>query len=162
MTAFQQIKAECSSCHNWSGTDCTLIAPDTGCPYEKENKMMTYVGTKIIHAEPAEKDGQPGYKIVYPDNYESWSPKDVFELCYRPANNLTFGHALELLKQGQKVRRLGWNAKNQYITKIPAGNAMFQGYDMQDCFGIKNAQDKMQPGWVPSISDCLAEDWELA
>ena len=45
--------------------------------------MKTYIGTKIIQAEPVEKDGRPGYKVVYPDGYVSWSPKDVFEASYR-------------------------------------------------------------------------------
>jgi len=45
--------------------------------------MGTYVGTKIINAEPQEKDGNPGYKVIYPDGYVSWSPKAVFEEAYR-------------------------------------------------------------------------------
>ena len=60
--------------------------------------MDTYIGTKIIQAEPAyrcdgmvyPKSGQyprsmhmeDGYKVRYPDGYESWSPKDVFERSY--------------------------------------------------------------------------------
>ena len=45
--------------------------------------MRAYIGTKIVRAEPAEKLGQPGYKVVYADGYESWSPKDTFEASYR-------------------------------------------------------------------------------
>ena len=55
--------------------------------------MKAYIGTKIIQAElspptPAmiEKGHEPhevGYKVEYEDGYESWSPKDVFERCYR-------------------------------------------------------------------------------
>lgn len=45
--------------------------------------MKTYIGSKVINAEPQEKDGEPGYKVVYPDNYVSWSPKAVFEEAYR-------------------------------------------------------------------------------
>lgn len=29
-------------------------------------------------------DSDPGYMVVYPDGYESWSPKDVFEAAYFP------------------------------------------------------------------------------
>lgn len=63
--------------------------------------MKTYIGTKIIEAVPAIRKGckvyekdQPiamgmvpdeeGYKVRYPDGYESWSPKDVFERAYLP------------------------------------------------------------------------------
>jgi hypothetical protein len=45
--------------------------------------MQTYIGAKIILAEPQERDGEPGYKVVYPNGYESWSPKAVFEEAYR-------------------------------------------------------------------------------
>ena len=62
--------------------------------------MKTYIGTKIIQAEPAfridggiyspddilpkDTDVEEGYRVKYPDGYESWSPKDVFEAAYLP------------------------------------------------------------------------------
>ena len=52
--------------------------------------MKKYIGTKIISAEPMQKDGKDGYKVVYdnPNNtkYESWSPKNVFEESYTLIN----------------------------------------------------------------------------
>lgn len=53
--------------------------------------METYIGTKIIKAEPCSKKSEgdsplpptAGYKVVYEDGYTSWSPKEVFERCYR-------------------------------------------------------------------------------
>lgn len=45
--------------------------------------MKNYIGVKIVKAAPEEKSGQAGYKIKYPDGYESWSPKDVFEKAYQ-------------------------------------------------------------------------------
>lgn len=60
-----------------------------------------YVGSKIIEAEPMDNvtfmkgkrpgvvgnlDGiapRPGYMVVYPDGYVSWSPKETFETAYR-------------------------------------------------------------------------------
>jgi len=55
--------------------------------------MKTYIGCKIIQGEPMSHNDflvkvkgkrqiavdEPGYKVVYPDGYESWSPKEVFE-----------------------------------------------------------------------------------
>lgn len=73
---------------------------------------------------------------------------------------MNFGQALELLKEGKKVARSGWNGKGQYVTLIPSGNAMFQRCDMQDCLGLKNAKGNMQPGWTPSQGDLFAEDWQ--
>ena len=65
--------------------------------------MKQYIGTKLIQAEPAYLvDGeiypkswpipsmwdfdrlQEGYKVVYPDGYEGWIPKDVFEAAFLP------------------------------------------------------------------------------
>lgn len=60
--------------------------------------MKAYVGTKIIKAEPmdevtflavvkglreANRETRPGYKVIYPDGYLSWSPKETFEIAYR-------------------------------------------------------------------------------
>lgn len=45
--------------------------------------MKAYIGTKLILAELENKDGAEGYKVIYPDGYVSWSPKDVFENAYR-------------------------------------------------------------------------------
>lgn len=46
--------------------------------------MRSYIGTKIINAEFEAKDGRPGYRVVYPDGYVSWSPAQTFENAYRP------------------------------------------------------------------------------
>jgi hypothetical protein len=47
-----------------------------------------YVGIKQVFAWPEERDGRPGYHVVYregqPDAYHSWSPKDEFEKFYLP------------------------------------------------------------------------------
>ncbi len=53
------------------------LKKDTG------GNMKTYIGSKIIQAEPEDRDGEPGYRVHYPDGYVSWSPKDVFETAYR-------------------------------------------------------------------------------
>lgn len=45
--------------------------------------MQNYIGVKIVKAELETKDGKEGYKVMYPDGYVSWSPKDVFEKAYR-------------------------------------------------------------------------------
>lgn len=52
--------------------------------------MKKYIGYKMIEAEPCKawkntdnnKIGDEGYKLRYPDGYESWSPKEVFEKAY--------------------------------------------------------------------------------
>lgn len=44
--------------------------------------MKTYIGTKIIQAEPATGPSGDGYNVVYKDGYRSWSPKEAFEEAY--------------------------------------------------------------------------------
>lgn len=44
--------------------------------------MKNYMGIKMIEAEPKEMSGRDGYRVRYPDGYESWSPADVFEKAY--------------------------------------------------------------------------------
>lgn len=78
---------------------------------------------------------------------------------------MTFGEAVEALKAGSRVARAGWNGKNMWLVLIRAGNAMHVspagGFDMQDCVGMKTADNKMQPGWLASQADILSEDWVI-
>ena len=41
--------------------------------------METYLAIINVKAEFEEKDGQPGYHVIYPDNHEGWIPLDLFE-----------------------------------------------------------------------------------
>ena len=148
--------------------------------------MKKYIGTKLIKAEPLDKDGLQGYKVVYsqPDGseYTSWSPKDVFEKSYREVNGMSFGLAIEAAKLGLKIARTGWNGKNMFVVYMPPlhlppfntqepgprvndRTAKFIGEDTSlDCqpyFAMFNAQKQWIPGWVASQSDMLADDWQI-
>lgn len=64
--------------------------------------MRSYIGAKIINAEPCnlgdynkrrgwtipadEDPSREGYVVQYP-GYLSWSPKEVFEEAYRPVSD---------------------------------------------------------------------------
>ncbi len=54
--------------------------------------MTEYFGIKRIEAWPETgKDGRDGYAVKYldtPDQYVSWSPKDVFEEAYHETGSL--------------------------------------------------------------------------
>ena len=47
-----------------------------------------YVGTKIVEAEPQEKNGLQGYKVTYKDGYVSWSPKEAFDEAYKKLRDM--------------------------------------------------------------------------
>lgn len=67
-----------------------------------------------------EDPNREGYLVRYSDEYVSWSPKEVFEEAYRTIDGLTFGQAIEALKQGKLVARKGWNGKGMFIFMRPA------------------------------------------
>ena len=78
---------------------------------------------------------------------------------------MNFGEALEQLKAGDRVCRAGWDGKGMWLVLIHPGNAAHRSaggvFDMMPCIGMKTAQDTMQPGWLASQADMLAEDWEV-
>ncbi|ENJ8541423.1 DUF2829 domain-containing protein [Raoultella planticola] len=125
----------------------------------------------------AENGADEGYLVEYLDGgkpntdrfdgYVSWSPKDVFEKAYRKLSGLSFGLAIEALKQGHRVARAGWNGKNQWVVYVKPGfydvgcSLGAKAGSLQPFLALKNAQDMFQPGWVPSMGDLLAEDWQV-
>lgn len=62
--------------------------------------MKSYIGLKAVKAEPEQRQDidtglqVDGYKVVYKDGYESWSPKETFEEAYHESGNLSFSEAL--------------------------------------------------------------------
>lgn len=153
--------------------------------------MKQYIGTKIIKAKPMSRgeyniyrgwtipvDEDPadeGYLVKYSDDYVSWSPKDVFEEAYRPCDCMTFGLALEALKKGFKVARMGWNGKGLFVVYqkaypqgIPCNKQTAEAWGLNEGDLFKcdpylqiNTTDGSHAMWVPSIRDCLAEDWVI-
>ena len=128
--------------------------------------MKQYIGTKVVQAEPAEN----GYKVVYPDGYASWSPKEVFEKAYRPTDGMNFGLAIEAMKNGERVARKGWNGKDMYVFLAYEADfvtdADISAFDlveveMGEMLVMKTAQDTFQPGWLASQADMLADDWYI-
>ncbi|MCI8771020.1 MAG: DUF2829 domain-containing protein [Lachnospiraceae bacterium] len=88
---------------------------------------------------------------------------------------MTFGIALELLKEGCKVAREGWNGKGMfavyqkgYPDGIPCNKQTVEAWGLEegDLFKcnpylqIKQA-DGSHSMWMPSVGDILAEDWVL-
>ena len=82
---------------------------------------------------------------------------------------MNFGLALEELKNGNKVKRSGWNGKDQYIELAERvsyinskGELINEGH-----LNIGNkviafiGTSGVQLGWLASQADMLAEDWEL-
>jgi hypothetical protein len=99
-----------------------------------------------------------------------------------PLHQMSFGDAIEILKQGGAIRRSGWNGKGLWVIKqvparitedvIPkmqslpqsAKDLILKGKGFIDytsqCL-IYNENTGRADSWVPSISDVFADDWEI-
>ena len=86
--------------------------------------------------------------------------------------NLEFGEAIKLLKQGKKVARSGWNGKGMWLVYMPPfhvdspnertqAHGIHEGFDCGGYIVMWTAQGVWQPGWLASQADMLAEDWCL-
>ena len=129
-----------------------------------------YRGWNIPEDENPEDEG---YLVVYPDGYQSWSPKKAFEDAYREATKgcMTFGLAIEALKKGKKVARKGWNGKNMYLYHVPEDHYMCRTKIAKEEFGpsvqcgayiaMKPANGPIVIGWLASQTDMLEEDWVI-
>jgi len=144
--------------------------------------VQKYIGVKIISAIAApalvdvgkHKRGEDGYKVVYEDGYESWSPKEVFEEAYHPTDNMNFGLAIEAMRKGHKVQRSGWNGKGMWLILVPgspnitpvAGTpyskaGITEPTSINPHIDMFTATGEMQPGWLASQTDMLAGDWQM-
>lgn len=81
-----------------------------------------------------------------------------------------FGDAIKYLKRGLRVKRKGWNGKNQYIElasnisyQTAAGEIMNCEHDAIGNQAIAFVGTSgVQMGWLASQADMLAEDWVFA
>ena len=146
-------------------------------------KFGEYLSKYRIEAKATEEAAKmEGYIVEYSDGQFLWSPKDIFEAAYKKTAGMTFGLAIEAMKQGNKVARKGWNGKNMFIVymgplylppyntedtnrKVNDRTAKWIGentpLDSQGYFAMFTANKQWQPGWLASQTDMLAEDWMI-
>ena len=87
---------------------------------------------------------------------------------------LSFGDAVAALKEGLRVAREGWNGKGMFLYYVPENKypasrnehgtmiGVFED-DMvpyREYIALKTVDNQVVP-WAPSISDALAEDWQI-
>ena len=68
-----------------------------------------------------------------------------------------FGEALNQLREGKKVARIGWNGRGMWIElQVPTDlSKMTLPY-----IYMKTATDDLVP-WLASQTDMLADDWQI-
>ena len=125
--------------------------------------MQKYIGTKIIEAEPCKawkdtklhKAGEDGYKVRYPDGYESWSPKDVFEEAYREVSGVSFGLALEAMKKGKGARLPKWSEDVIIRAQFPDEHSKMTApyLYVESRFG--------RVPWKETMIELFSDDWEI-
>lgn len=82
----------------------------------------------------------------------------------------SFGEAVKYLKRGLKVKRKGWNGKNQYIELASNISYVTSDKTIVNCehnaIGNKAiafvGTSGVQMGWLASQADMLADDWIFA
>lgn len=86
---------------------------------------------------------------------------------------MNFGEALIQLKEGEKVTRRGWNGKNMWLIHVPGQvdvkvlpdspyhRAGLRVVSIGGHIDMMTVQGIMQPGWLTSQADMLADDWEI-
>jgi len=68
----------------------------------------------------------------------------------------TFGGALEILRDGRAVTRIGWNGFRQYLKlQVPDENSKMR----KPYIFISPVDGEFVP-WIASQTDLLADDWE--
>jgi hypothetical protein len=105
------------------------------------------------------------------ENAQEYSVKDLIEMDA----TFDFGTAIDFLKSGLKVTRKGWNGKGQFVVYqkgypngIPCNKQTAEAFGMNegDLFKVRPyLQMRTAQGdhamWTPSVSDVLAEDWQV-
>ena len=126
-----------------------------------------------------------GYSQVKESNYYKplWKkPSQIKEIITNKPmenKNLTFGAAIEALKQGKRVCREGWNGKGMFLFLLPAGKVpktaihdpalravmdeQIEGdtFDALGSIRMFTADKKVLTGWLASQTDMLSEDWTI-
>ena len=103
--------------------------------------MQTYLGVKCVKAEPMRKDGKDGYKVVYPDGYESWSPKKVFESAYFKIDNedsLTSADIDRFIDMSKVSTQKGDSKTTVVRVEMPTG---FVSWAFSSCVTPENYED---------------------
>ena len=109
------------------------------------------------------------------DGYVNWVTEEEFYSTHKEVVGMTFGEAIELLKQGKKVARSGWNGKKMYLSfkagypnGVPANASHAKSHNITEgdliiydpYIEMKTTTGSFVP-WLASQTDVLAEDWNI-
>lgn len=108
--------------------------------------------------------------IAYSEDTTESDSEDVKEPAMTSSGLVTFGLAVQAMKEGKRVTRLGWNGKGMFLYLVPATEFTSickhakkhfgESTPYRAYFALKTAQNDVAT-WAPSGSDALAEDWQI-
>ncbi len=72
-----------------------------------------------------------------------------------------FGKALDVLRDGDAVTRLGWNAPDQCVFLVPGSEIAVAGrtVEYRDRIDLRAVNGEIDT-WQPTVNDVLAYDWD--
>lgn len=166
--------------------------------WAKEMCEFDYITSRISNlttdqARNLDRKDRPGYMVRFRGVEATvWIPQLVFKTMYSEVKsnnqsimeqktNLSFGQALEALKAGKKVCRIGWNDKNMWIALTPGselplhearcGAVKARASELDTStnqiltinilphIDMKSATGEIVIGWLASQTDMLVNDW---
>lgn len=144
---------------SWGGYWCWDEEAQTIIMYTKDNKRLDIRETQRVE-----------YTLINVLSDE-WIPANG-ENCPILGGEATFGFgdAIKYVKRGLKLKRKGWNGKEQYIQLATGISYKDASGDIINCEhdAIGNmaivfvGTSGVQMGWLASQADMLAEDWVFA
>ena len=93
--------------------------------------------------------------------YISWSPKEQFDQAYRVTDGMTFGLAIEAMRQGKRAARKGWNGVGLWLEYIPARGVDLAFIRMSYPVNSRAYPEGARVPWLASQTDMLADDWMI-
>ena len=136
---------------------------------QKKSRDANSRGTMLLlrvqlieyHSKYTKRGNIPSYA------YENFN--EMYSAYHDLGGEATFGfdEAIKYLKRGMKVKRKGWNGKDQYIElatnvsfKTPNDEVVNVDHaDMGNKAIAFHGTSGVQLGWLASQSDMLSEDW---
>ena len=131
---------------------------------ETETIINPKVAEKMAYIDKVYDDN-----LIHANSSEIYIEEVFFSLIGED-DTFDFGTALDIIKDGGAVARKGWNGKNQFVYYVPANE-----YSVCTDIARLVANDKGKVSynhymalmtvagtvstWVPSVTDCLADDW---
>jgi hypothetical protein len=153
--------------------ECIALPEWSGFWFGKKNEeILVLTKEGLILNTPDEQYKQRNdWKVVTPNETQQNLLKEYFnEKPKELPQHLTFGNAVEALKQGLKVSRKGWNGLGMFLYLVPGSTFKVNREPLLSIYtegteinyrphiDLKTADGSIAT-WSPSGSDALAEDW---